>query len=166
LKEESKIMSRIYFTLLLAGVFAAGGCGHSDSYTGPNGEKVTVSKDGKSIDVKTEKGSSKINVSTGDKGIALPDNFPKDAPVYPGAIALSSVNSNDGMMVTLQTADSADKVAEYYAKELKGQGWTTESEVKLPQGTTYVNKKEKRNLSVSITGGDKTMIMLIVAAEK
>ena len=127
---------------MLAGVFAAGGCGHSDSYTGPNGEKVTVSKDGKSIDVKTEKGSSKINVSAGDKGLALPDDFPKDAPVYPGAIVLSSINSNDGMMITLQTVDSADKVAEYYEKELKGQAWTTESNVKLPQARPTSTKRK------------------------
>lgn len=160
-------MDRIHFTLLLVSILAAGGCGRSKSYEGPNGEKVTASKDGDSMEVNaTGKDGSKIQVSTSGKGVALPGDFPKDVPVYPGAIALSSVNSNDGSMITLQTADSAEKVDEYYAKELKGQGWTTESTFKLPQGTTYANKKEKRSLNVSINGGDKTMIVLIVGQEK
>jgi hypothetical protein len=160
-------MSRICIALLLAGVLTAGGCGSSDTYTGPNGEKVTVSKDGKSIDVKTAgKGNGKIDISGGGQGVALPDDFPKDAPVYPGATPISSIKSDDGMVVTLQTADAFDAVVDYYAKELEKKDWKTNSTLKLPTGTTYVNTKEKRNLSVSITGGDKTMIMLIIGAEK
>jgi hypothetical protein len=166
-KEESKIMGRVYFILMLVGVMAIGGCGQSKTYNGPNGEKVTVNKDGSSLEIDAVgKDGSKIKVSTSGNGVALPGDFPKDAPVYPGAIALSSVNSNDGTMITLQTADSAEKVDEFYAKELKSQGWTTESTVKLPQGTTYINKKEKRTLNISINGGDKTMIVLIVGQEK
>jgi hypothetical protein len=160
-------MNRIFLALLLTGVLAAGGCGSSDTYTGPNGEKVTVSKDGKSIDVKSAgQGNGKIDISRGGQGVALPDDFPKDVPVYPGGTAISSIKSDDGMVVTLQTADAFDAVVDFYAKELKTQDWTTNSTLKLPTGTTYVNTKEKRNLSVSITGGDKTMIMLMIAAEK
>lgn len=166
-KEESKIMSRVYFTVLLISALAAGGCGDSKTYNGPNGEKVTVSKGGDSVEVNTTgQDGSKVQISTGEKGIALPGDFPKDVPVYPGARVLSSMNSNDGVMITLQTADPAEKAEAFYVKELKAQGWTTESTVKLPQGTNYANKKENRNLTVSINGSDKTMIMLMMGQEK
>jgi hypothetical protein len=75
-------------------------------------------------------------------------------------------NAKDGTMLTLQTANPVEKVDQFYVKQLKDQGWTTESTVKFPQGTNYGNKKETRTLNVSINGGDQTMIMLMVGEEK
>jgi hypothetical protein len=163
----AKIMARFYFTLLLLGALVAVGCGRSKTYSGPNGEKVTVSKDGGSVEVNaTGEDGSKIQFSSSEKGVALPGDFPKDVPVYPGATVMSSVNSKDGVMLTLQTTDAAEKVDAFYVKNLKDQGWNSETSMKTPQGTNYGNKKEKRSLNVSINGGDKTMIMLILEQEK
>jgi hypothetical protein len=153
--------------MFLVGVMAAGGCGGSKTYEGPNGEKMTVSKDGKSVVIQSSgKDGSNIELSASEKGIALPGDFPKDVPVYTGATVLSSAKANDGMMVTLQTPDEVDKVAEFYEKNLKDQGWTTENTVKMGEGSHFANKKEKRSLNVSISGSDKTMIVLIVGQEK
>jgi hypothetical protein len=164
-KEKSKTMGRIYSSLLLATVLTIAGYGCSKTYHGPNGEKVTVGSDGNVEMTATGKDGEKIRVS-GGKGMSLPNDFPKDVPIYTGATILSSVNSKDGMMLTLQTADPLEKVDEFYVKQLKDQGWTTESSVKLPQGANYGNKKEKRTLNVSINHGDQTMVVLIVAEEK
>lgn len=59
------------------------------------------------------------------------DSVPKDfvLPVYPGATATGSVSA-DGMdqeqskFLMLSTADSLDKVNEYYQSALKDKGWT------------------------------------------
>jgi hypothetical protein len=158
-------MSRVCFALLLAGVLTAGGCGDSKTYAGPNGEKVTVNKDGGSVEINaTGKNGEKVQFSA--NGLALPEDFPKDVPVYPDAKVLSSVKAKEGTMITLQTPVEAEKVEEFYAKELKDKGWTTETTVALPQGKTFVNKIGKRTLSVSVNKGDNTMIMMVVGEEK
>ena len=160
-------MGRIYFALLLVGALAVGGCGRSKTYNGPNGEKVTVDKDNGSVEINaTDKEGGNVKFSAG-KGVSLPADFPKDAPVYPGAKAIMNTNNKEGMSVMLETSDAPDKVAAFYEKNLKEQGWTTEASVKTEQSTTITNKKEKRTLAVNILGGsDKTMIQLMVRQEK
>jgi hypothetical protein len=164
-KEESKTMGRIYLTLLLATVLTVAGYGCSKSYRGPNGENVTVGSDGNVEMTATGKDGEKIRIA-GGKGISLPNDFPKDVPIYTGATPVSSINAKDGTMVTLQTTDPVEKVDEFYAKQLKDQGWTIENTIKTAESTNYANKKEKRTLNVSINGGGNTMIILMVGEEK
>jgi hypothetical protein len=152
--------TRFYCAVSLIAALAAGGCG-SKTYTGPGGEKVTVSKDGTKIEVQSA-GNGNIELAASEKGVALPADFPKDVPIYAGATVVSSMKSNDGRMVTLQTGDTTGEVEEFYEKNLKDQGWEIENSLKMGEGTQYACKKEKRHLSASVSGSEKTMIVLVV----
>jgi hypothetical protein len=159
-------MGRVYFALLLLGVFMVAGCGRSKSYSGPNGEKVTVNENGGGVEINaTGPDGGKITFS-GGKGTALPADFPKDAPLYPGGKVVLSTDTKDGKSVMLETADAADKVVEFYEKNLKDQGWEAESAIKSAQNTTLIAKKEKRTLAVNIISAEKVMIQLVVRQEK
>jgi outer membrane lipoprotein-sorting protein len=86
------------------------------------GETVsTVSSDGETYTMKTEGGQA---MAFG-KGAKVPDGFPKDIPIYPGAeIQMSSSDpGTKTFAVQALSADAIDKVAEYYKKEMKAQGW-------------------------------------------
>jgi hypothetical protein len=145
--------ARFCCAILLIGALAAGGCDRRPT-TGPGGEKVTESK------ADADKNISQP--SDGDKDATLPADFPKDVPLYTGATVVSSDKSNEGRMVKLQTNDTTGEVEEFYEKNLKDQGWDVEDSVKMGEGTHYVCKKEKRNLSVSVSGSDKTLVVLVV----
>ena len=125
-----------------------------------------MDKDNGSVEINaTDASGGNIKFSAG-KGVSLPAGFPKDAPVYP-AKAIMNTNTKEGMQVMLETPDAPDKVAAFYEKNLKEQGWSTEGSFKTEQNTTMTNKKEKRNLVVNIMGGSgKTTIQLVVSTEK
>jgi hypothetical protein len=159
-------MGRVYFAMLLLSVFVVAGCGRSKSYSGPNGEKVTVNEDGGGVEINATGPDGGKVVFSGGKGAALPGDFPKDAPVYPGVKVVLSTNTKEGMTVMLETADAADKVVEFYEKNLKDQGWEAESALKSAQNTTLIAKKEKRTLAVNIISAEKVMIQLMVRQEK
>jgi hypothetical protein len=186
-------MCRTYFTLLL-GITLLGlvGCKRSTTVTGPNGEKITVTSDGSNAEMTmtgpdgekthitsatggkngevtitgTGMNNGKMQFSSSEKGVALPEDFPKDAPIYTGGVIIQNVSMPDGMMVMIKTNDSEEKIKDFYEKTLKEQGWESKAIMKMPQGTSMVNEKDGRTLSVTIATGDETMIHLTVTLEK
>lgn len=84
-----------------------------------------------------EKTGAKIEVGTGK----IPDNFPKDFPIYPGAEVTGSLSgaqagSKDGFWLTLSSKDAFDKVNGFYTTALKANGWTAESSTIYIKDTT------------------------------
>jgi hypothetical protein len=160
-------MCRIYLALLLGIALAGMGCGRSKTYTGADGEKVTVTKSGDNAEITfTGKDGEKMQMTSSAKGGSLPKNFPKDAPIYPGAAVTISSNAKDGMMVMLKTSDSLEKVKEFYEKALKEQGWDNENSVNMGQNMMLANKKDNRQLTVQIMSGDETVIQIVLTEEK
>jgi hypothetical protein len=184
-------MSKSLLTLLLGIAFLGMvGCKKSTTYTGPNGEKVTVNedgsnaqitltgKDGEKVHMSTKAGGNhgevtitgtdggKMEFSSNEKGIALPKDFPKDAPIYSGGVIMQNLSMPNGMMVMIKTGDTADKIKEFYEKSLIDQGWKNETSMESTQGATLIYKKEDRTLSVVIATGDDTMIHLTVTPDK
>ena len=70
----------------------------------------------------------------------LPDNFPKDFPVYKGAkVQGSYTGKNEGVsgtVVTWETGDSIDKVKDFYDKAFQSGAWPTTSNGDL-NGSAY-----------------------------
>jgi len=163
-------MCRMCFALLLGIAVLGMGCGRSKTrtVTGPNGEKYTVAEKGDNVDVTfTGKSGEKIQVTSGDKGVSLPDYFPKDVPVYPGATINISSKTREGMMVMLKTNESAEKIKQYYEKANKEQGWEeNENTVAMDKIAILGYKKDNRTLTVTISTDKETMIQLMVAEEK
>lgn len=76
----------------------------------------------------------------------IPDDFPKDFPVYPGSSVTSSLSGNqggqgNGLWLTLSTNDSVDKVIAYYEENLKTNGWITQPTNGAGTGTNWVVSK-------------------------
>ncbi|HVN05862.1 MAG TPA: hypothetical protein VMT86_15680 [Bryobacteraceae bacterium] len=96
----------------------------------------------------------------------LPDDYPKDIPIYSGSkvVMSQSVSENHTHNLMLETEDSSDKVVDFYKKGLDGNGWTTESTLTTPQMTILAGTKEQRHVMVQIgDSGAKRSIMQVVS---
>lgn len=103
---------------------------------------------GGDVDVDTGKGAmvykdnkTGSSVSIGEN-MDIPDDFPKDVPVYSGAKA-SSIMTNStekSASATLTSADDAAKITAWYEAKFKADGWTEDS-------NSTINKVEVRSYS-------------------
>src|SRR5215471_8041239 len=65
--------------------------------------------------------------SGGDTSGGLPENFPKDVPIFKGATPNVAISSGERMMVHLNAAATISEVTKFYNAEFKAQGWTVEN---------------------------------------
>lgn len=122
-----------------------------------------------SVSVKNDEGES---FSLGNT--KLPEGFPSDVPVYKPSDVASSLKTKEGMNVTLITADSAQKVSDFYKTELKNNGWSS-AETEFSSGSAFSTStytKGDQQLVLVITSDQnnnsdkKTGINLTIAAKK
>jgi hypothetical protein len=113
------------------------------------GQKVQINNNGKSVKI------GNLNIVTG-----LPDDFPKDIPLYPEAKVGGTLGSKGDFTTTFMTKDSAKDVAAYYATKLKDQGWeVTTSQLGEMEMINF--KKEGRSGNVTATTSpSETSILL------
>lgn len=159
-------MKRVGIVLLLVVACSLVGCRKSRTYTAKDGTQATVTESGKGSQVTIEGKEGKVQMS-GEGGLALPEGFPKDIPIYPGSTVTMSVKVEDGMQVTLKTGDPASKAADFYKEKLKADGWAIEMTANTEETSTVVGKKDKRTAMVMANReSNGTMIMLTVQTEK
>jgi hypothetical protein len=134
-------------------------------------EKAMEHDGGGKADVDISKGTVKIKTKDGEATFsggdasAVPSDFPSDVPIHKGSTVLSSMLSNDGTMVMLETADNAEKVMAGYKEKLLGDGWKQESAVDLGGGKILTVEKDGRKATISVSGeGSATHIMLMANA--
>jgi outer membrane lipopolysaccharide assembly protein LptE/RlpB len=97
----------------------------------------------------------------------LPEGFPKDVPLCPGATVKMSVTSGQGLMVHLESAASAADVAKFYNEQLEGNGWKIEQTMNMGEVRTLSAKKDQRQCTVTCTkDGQKTLVQIYVVPEK
>lgn len=129
--------------------------------TDENGEAVNINVDGETATVTSEDGG--VTFATGEAA-KIPDDFPKDIPLYDGA-QLVTVHQDTGagtIALIATSSDPAAKVAQFYKEKAQANGWTQESA--FDQGDamhmlTY--KKDSQQLDIFISGeGDATQIQL------
>jgi hypothetical protein len=122
-----------------------GGDTSSMTFTGKDGKTMTM------------------NVGGGSK---LPDNYPKDFPVYPDAkvMVAQSVSEKNAINLVLESGDAADKIADFYKKSLESNGWKIENTMASGELNMYTAVKEKRQAIVQIVnGGDKRSINQVLS---
>ena len=125
-----------------------GGCRRSVTVTGEDGAKATVTKSGKNVEIKVEgKGGGAMQIASGGGSLALPEGFRKDVPIYPGAKVATSLMTPEGVHMTLQTSDPADRVSTFYEDKLKANGWEIKATFDTAQGTTVIGAKEGLGLA-------------------
>jgi hypothetical protein len=159
-------LHRILLTALpgtLAALLVLGaGCGRKATYEGKDGKVTIDKKSGEaSYEVTTKEG--KMKMSTSEAGVALPDGFPKDVPIYKGAKVQMALNQGKQIMVQLMVSASQQDAGKYYQDEMKSQGWTNESAMNMPEMTMLQFKKEKRTCGVHVMKQDKgSMVQIVV----
>lgn len=135
------------------------GCGRSTEVNSPDGEKASVEKNDDGLDIAVKGKDGKESRLALGKSVALPDDFPKDIPIYPKAQVVMSMTVEKGSQVTLSTEDTAEKVETFYKDRLKQDGWEENANVNLPVMKMLGYKKNERELIINIISeGGKTMI--------
>jgi hypothetical protein len=121
------------------------------------------------VDSKTRQVGGSANQSTSG-AVKVPDDFPKDIPVYPGATPIIHQSVKGGRTLELKTREAADKVTAFYKERLKAEGWkqASESSSQSPkQGITLLsNTKDNRTLSVVISHDDRETNLTLSVSTK
>ena len=78
----------------------------------------------------------------------LPDVFPSDFPMYPGAKATGTIAGKEtvggkGLWVLLETPDALSRVISFYDKNLETTRWTVEEKDASVDSASYIIAKEK-----------------------
>ncbi len=124
--------------------------------SGITGQKVEIDEQGNDIK----------NIKIGDMsfGTGLPENFPKDIPIYPNAEIGGFLSGKDseisGSTTTLTSKASATDIYDYYVATLKDKGWTvTSSDLGDMKMVNF--QKEERTGVITINPGDSQCDILI-----
>ncbi|MCI0479754.1 hypothetical protein L0Y59_04365 [Candidatus Uhrbacteria bacterium] len=149
------------FSLVAASLVLFGwGCNPFQSAQEKIGEKLAEGMLERSTgaDVDIDKGTVTVKdeetgrETTIGQGAELPKDFPDDVPMYPGAVLTGSgISRNEGVnaWAMMTTDDGTSEVAEWYADELEGKGWTSVSSMTV-DGTEY-RAWEKDEATVTAT---------------
>lgn len=151
---------------LLAGclLFAAAACSRSHTVSTADG-KVTYQEKGKDAGTVTVTGKDGKTATLSFNQNKIPDDYPKDVPVYSAKVVMSqSVSEKNGRNLMLESSDAADKIAEYYKKELDRNGWKTETTVATSGMHMLGANKDQKQIMIQITdSGDKRSIMQVLS---
>jgi len=156
-------MKRVGLCLALAVGCLAIGCRKSTTVVDKDGTRATVTQSGGGAELKIE-GKGGLRAQMNEKGgVALPDGFPKDVPIYPGSAVTMSASTKDGMQVVLKTPDPSDKVAAFYKEKLKGAGWELETSLSGEGSSMVSGKKDQRSVGAVVgrdSGGSAVTLMI------
>lgn len=133
--------------------------------SGVTGGNVEVGKDGEKVSFENSEG--KVSFEEGGK---LPEGFPTDFPVYPGARVVSSFTANtegkDGMSVVWDTNDSVEAVSAFYKTNLVSNGWKVTATFEQTGSATTSFEKEGWGGFMGITTAEgKTTISTTIGAK-
>ena len=163
MKKNSLIALCVYALLAL-------GCGREQTVSTPSGDaRITNKGDVTTIDMSTSKGEKMSIVAGSDgKGVALPDKFPSDIPVMPGAIVKVAISTGDALSVHFSVKASQEAAAKFYEENLKAKGWEIEATMKMGASSMVSAKKGKRQcvLTVVTEEGGGSIVQVMVPSEK
>ena len=152
--------------LLAASLLCAGAaCSRTHTVTTADG-RVSYQDKGKDAGTVTVTGKDGQTATLNFNQNKVPDDYPKDVPIYsPSKVVMSqSVSDKNARNLMLESPDASDKIVDFYKKGLDGNGWKTESTMATAQLTILTATKEQREVMLQITdSGAKRGIMQVVA---
>jgi hypothetical protein len=101
--------------------------------------------------------------------VEIPDDFPKDVPFYPDAVATTVKPIRDrGMTVTWVSEDDPRTIASFYQTNLAGEGWEIEGEAEFQGQHMLRASKDGRLASILVMSaqGDTHLGISIVTQPK
>ena len=158
-------MKKILSVILPAVVALAFGCSKSETHQSPDGKiKVEQTGDASKVEVMTKEG--KATVTASDKGVAIPDTFPKDVPIPKGAVPKLTMSQGKAEMLHLHVSGTVADVVKSYQELLKGEGWEIETTMNMGEGSMLQAKKAGRQCAALVMKDDAgTLIQLTVTQE-
>lgn len=159
-------MHKNWLLALAALALFAAGCGRSEKkYKTPGGE-VTVSQKGDQVSYEGSTKEGKFKMAVGDKGVALPEGFPKDVPLLKDATVKVAMTQGMQTIVHLHGAVGVGDAAKFYEDQLKMNGWTVENTMNMGDSSMVIAKKGARQCNVvAAKEGDGTLVQLAVSQE-
>jgi len=101
--------------------------------------------------------------------VELPDSYPDDAPMYPGALTNNAGRRNGRVTAVFSTEDGTEQVAAYLTAKIAAQGWKLFDTTEMPNGSVMNATKNDRRLSLLISSMDEgteyELTMIIVAVD-
>ena len=140
-------------------------CSRSRTYTSKDGS-VTVEQKGKDASSMTFTGKNGETVAINMNGGKVPDDYPKDVPLYEGTkvIMSNSASEKHARHLMLESKDPADKIAEYYKKGLDSNGWKIDGTMNMGEMNMFTASKDNRQLVVQISNSaDKRTISQVLS---
>lgn len=131
-----------------------------------NAGEVTISHgSGDTVEIKDKDG--KVAVTASDKGVALPDDFPKDMPLMKDAVVQMVAGAGDNRIVMFAVGAPVAEVLAFYQENLKAQGWKIDATTNTGEGAMLNATKAGRQALVTISkNGKETAIQLTVPKRK
>jgi len=154
----------VVMVLVAAAAFMTGACSRSKTIKTEGGE-ITLDKEGGAISIKTKEGKA---VASFGSGAQIPNNLPKDIPVYkPADVTMSQVmGDGEKFMLGLSTKDDSKAVAKFYNTALPNKGWKIGNVLSMGPTTILQGKKGSQKLLVTINTDDKQTIISLAYTGK
>ena len=124
----------------------------ADKYAESAVEKATGGK----IDVSSDKGTVSYQDKDGNQisvgeNAAMPANFPKEIPQYPGGTTLSASVAKDGQAsLSIRTSDASAVVMSWMETTLTKDGWKQASQMASGDFSVRTYTKDKATIGVTI----------------
>ncbi len=157
--------SSIFYGLLggLVAMALLGGCGKKEQNIAVPGGSAKVSQQGGSTTVEVSSQGEKVKVTASDKGVALPDKFPSDVPIMPGAIVKMAASSAGGLTVNYSVSASQADALKFYQDNLKAKGWEIEATMTMGDAAMLSAKKDKRECVVNVAKDGSGSVVQLMA---
>lgn len=157
------------FTVIVGLVVVGVGCGSPTAQLEQKiGDKIAEGIVEKSTGGQVNIDSGKDKVTFTDKksgtsmafgeSLKLPDDFPKDVPIYPESKVKGILNlkqDGQGLNVTLESSDSYNKVGDWYRAEFKKAGWAEETSYLMEGSAMLTYAKDKVSIGLILSQGDE-----------
>ncbi len=105
----------------------------------------------------------KFQASIGDE-IEIPDEFPKDVPIFPGSTPMAFMSApGEGIIVTFKSGEEQQDIFDFYRSSLADGGWSIIEDTKFTRRLSLDAIKENRKVSVIVAGtkGDSRVSVIV-----
>jgi hypothetical protein len=152
-------LTRLASVLFVATLALA--CGGDEETVETEGGTFTVAHEGEGLRISGEQeGVGAVSAEFGEDA-RIPDGFPDDVPVYPDARVVGGMVAGEGGMLTLQTGDDLEEVADFYGEKLAKEGWSLGPPIDLSDRRLLPFEKGGRSGAVQISreASDTTILI-------
>ena len=151
-----------YLIPFAALLLIAASCSKKDADYKTSGYGVTTEKKGDTVSMEYKgKDGVVLKGSSSEKGVPLPENFPKDVPLFKDALVTSANTIGDNMQVQTKFKAPLDEGLKFYEEKMKGEGWEV-TVMKMEGMNMVTGMKGKRQCSVMFSMEGKTCVAVIM----